>query len=149
MSLWVLHCAHFWNHFGIMAYQIFTLFWCFKHLNLENCMILQWFMPLTLSHYVSTVDNSLVPFNPHWQFIETLQCFAKQTAKGPHYEVNLGLFPIVYHRLKMQLRSWSLLSKNIKTGGFKNLKYIAVTSRTLKLQVFKVWQLRDLKSFKL
>ena len=26
----------------------------------------------------------------------------------------------------------------------KNVKYIAVTSRTSKLQVFKVWQLRDL-----
>ena len=43
-------------------------------------------------------------------------------AKGPHYEVNLRVFAIAYHSLKMQLRSWSLLSKKIKTGGFQKCK---------------------------
>ena len=42
--------------------------------------------------------------------------------QGPRYEVNLRVFAIAYHRLKMQLRSWSLLSKKIKTGGFQNCK---------------------------
>ena len=54
---------------------------------------------------------------------ETLvQCFAKQTVQGPCYEVNLRVFAIAYHSLKMQLRSWSLLSKKIKTGGFQKCK---------------------------
>ena len=41
---------------------------------------------------------------------------------GPRYEVNLRVFAIAYHSLKMQLRSWSLLSKKIKTGGFQKCK---------------------------
>ena len=41
---------------------------------------------------------------------------------GPCYEVNLRVFAIAYHSLKMQLRSWSLLSKKIKTGGFQKCK---------------------------
>ena len=51
-----------------------------------------------------------------------LQCFAKQIAQAPWYEVNLGVIAIAFHRLKMQLRSWSLLSSKIKTGGFQKCK---------------------------
>ena len=51
-----------------------------------------------------------------------IQCLAKQMAQAPRYEVNLGVIGIAFHRLKMQLRSWSLLSKKIKTGGFQKCK---------------------------
>ena len=62
-----------------------------------------------------------------------IQCFAKQTIQGPRYEVNLRVFAIAYHRLKMQLRSWSLLSKKIKTGGFQKCKVHCCNFKDLKV----------------
>ena len=50
-------------------------------------------------------------FSPIWKQLAAefdgkyLQCFAKQIAQAPWYEVNLGVIAIAFHRLKMQLRS--------------------------------------------
>ena len=51
-----------------------------------------------------------------------IQSCSFEIEPGPRYEVNLRVFAIAYHSLKMQLRSWSLLSKKIKTGGFQKCK---------------------------
>ena len=51
---------------------------------------------------------------------------------------------IPYHKLNILLRSWSLLSRPKILEVSKNVKYIAVTSRASKLQIFKVWPGWDL-----
>ena len=55
------------------------------------------------------------------------------------YEVNLGIFQIEYHGLKMQLR----------LEVSENVKYIDVTSRASKLPVSKVRLSQDLNSSRL
>ena len=51
-----------------------------------------------------------------------LQSCSFEIEPGPRYEVNLRVFAIAYHSLKMQLRSWSFLSIKIKIGGFQKCK---------------------------
>ena len=51
-----------------------------------------------------------------WSFLlmlihKYLQSCANAYIRLPFYEANLWVFPIAYHRLNMQLRSWPLLSK--------------------------------------
>ena len=79
------------------------------------------------------------PWNILWVSFSRLNTYLQSCSfeiePGPLYEVNLRVFTIAYHSLKMQLRSWSLLSKKINTGGFQkckvhccNLKGFKVTS---------------------
>ena len=60
------------------------------------------------------------------------------------YVIKPSYFRLLFCSLIMQLNSWPLLSIKKKTGGFQNVKYIAVPSRGSKLQVFKVRPSRDL-----
>ena len=60
-------------------------------------------------------------FQSWWPFSKIQLC-SIENQDDPIYEVNLRVFPIAYHRLKMQLCSWSLLSKKMKTGGFQKCK---------------------------
>ena len=75
-------------------------------------------------------------------FASTLvQLCSIENQDDPCYEVKLRVFPIAYHRLKILLRSWSLLSKKIKTGGSQKCK---VHCCNFKLTSLQIWQLRDL-----
>ena len=59
-------------------------------------------------------------------------------------EVNLWIFTIAYHRLNIQLHFYLSCPNRKRLEVSKNVKYIAVTSRASKLQVFKVRPGRDL-----
>ena len=79
-----------------------------------------------MTHCTVEKDIQIFIMNFNWRCLvlqkRYVQCFAKQIAQAPWYEVNLGVIAIAFHRLKMQLRSWSLLSSKIKTGGFQKCK---------------------------
>ena len=64
---------------------------------------------------------------------EYIQSCSFEIEPGPRYEVNLRVFSIAYHSLKMQLRSWYLLSKKIKTGGFQKCKVHCCNFKDLKV----------------
>ena len=61
------------------------------------------------------------------------------------YEVNLWVFMIAYHGLNIQLALDLSCTNRKRLEISENVKYIAVTSSTSKLQIFKVQPSQDLK----
>ena len=68
----------------------------------------------------------------------------KDTHRLQFYEVNRWVFLIAYHRSTYSYTLDLSCPKRKRLEVSKNVKYIAVTLRASKLQVFKVWKLRDL-----
>ena len=55
------------------------------------------------------------------------------------YKVNLWVFQIAYHRWTYSYALDLSCPNRKRSEVYKNVKYIAITSRASKLQVFKVW----------
>ena len=85
--------------------------------------------------YNSSYESSFSWFFGHRHL--HLQSCSFEIEPGPRYEVNLRVFLIAYHSLKMQLRSWSLLSKKIKTGGFQKCKVHCCNFKDFKVTSFQ------------